>query len=187
MHGIDIVIPDAYVYERLDWVRGIILSHGHEDHIGELAYLIGAGLHAPIMHSLTARSAEVKLREHSCSDDAELVTVTEDDVVDLDLHTVEFFYTCHSFDSVGISVQTPAGRDPHQRLPGFDPTPADDKPTEADKLRRLGRSGRPALACRQHERRTRRPNAQRTQRRNHAGTRFLQSRRAGVARHLSPT
>ncbi len=144
MHGIDIVIPDAgYVYERLDWVRGIILSHGHEDHIGALAYLMEQGLHAPIYATaLTRGLLEVKLREHKLLDDAELVTVTEDDVVDLDPFTVEFFHTCHSFpDSVGISVQTPAGRVIHTSDYRFDPTPADDKPTEADKLRAWGDQG----------------------------------------------
>jgi len=144
MHGIDIVIPDAgYVYERLDWVRGIVLSHGHEDHIGALAYLMEQGLHAPIYATaLTRGLLEVKLREHKLLDDAELVTVTEDDVIDLEPFQVEFFHTCHSFpDSVGISVQTPAGRVIHTSDYRFDPTPADDKPTEADKLRAWGDQG----------------------------------------------
>ncbi len=144
MHGIDIVIPDAgYVYERLDWVRGIILSHGHEDHIGALAYLMEQGLHAPIYATaLTRGLLEVKLREHKLLDDAELITVTEDDAIDLDPFAIEFFHTCHSFpDSVGIAVQTPAGRVIHTSDYRFDPTPADDKPTEADKLRAWGDQG----------------------------------------------
>lgn len=144
MHGIDIVIPDAsYVFERLDSVRGIILSHGHEDHIGALPYLMEQGLQAPIYAtSLTRGLLEVKLREHKLLDDAELITVTEDDVINLDPFTIEFFHTCHSFpDSVGIAVQTPAGRVIHTSDYRFDPTPADDKPTEADKLRAWGDQG----------------------------------------------
>ena len=144
MHGIDIVIPDAeYIFERLDSVRGIILTHGHEDHIGALAYLMEQGLYAPIYSTaLTRGLLEGKLREHKLLDDADLHTVTESSVVELEPFTVEFFHTCHSFpDSVGISVQTPAGRIIHTSDYRFDPTPADDKPTEADKLRRWGDEG----------------------------------------------
>ena len=144
MHGIDIVIPDAqYVFERLDWIRGIILTHGHEDHIGALAYLMEQGLEAPIYATaLTRGLLEVKLREHKLLDHAQLHTITEDDVIDLSPFTVEFFHTCHSFpDSVGLCVQTPAGRVVHTSDYRFDPTPADDKPTEADKLRRWGDQG----------------------------------------------
>ena len=144
MHGIDIVIPDAeYVYKRLDSVRGIFLTHGHEDHIGALPYLMEQGLYAPIYAtSLTRGLLEVKLREHKLLDDAEIHTVTESSVVELDPFTVEFFHTCHSFpDSVGLAVQTPAGRIIHTSDYRFDPTPADDKPTEADKLRRWGDEG----------------------------------------------
>lgn len=144
MHGIDIVIPDAeYVFKRLDAVKGIILTHGHEDHIGALPYLMEQGLYAPIYATaLTRGLLEVKLREHKLLDDAELHTVTENSLVDLDPFTVEFFHTCHSFpDSVGVSVLTPAGRIIHTSDYRFDPTPADDKPTEADKLRRWGDEG----------------------------------------------
>ena len=82
MHGIDIVIPDAeYVFERLDSVRGIILTHGHEDHIGALPYLMEQGLYAPVYATaLTRGLLEVKLREHKLLDDAEIHTVTESSV-----------------------------------------------------------------------------------------------------------
>ena len=65
MHGIDIIIPDAeYVLARLDNVRGIFLTHGHEDHIGALSYLMEEGVDAPIYAtSLTRGLVEVKLRE----------------------------------------------------------------------------------------------------------------------------
>ncbi len=144
MHGIDIVIPDAqYIYEHLDWVRGIVLTHGHEDHIGGLAYLMEQGLDAPIYATaLTRGLLEVKLREHKLLGEVQLNTVTEDDVVDLEPFTVEFFHTCHSFpDSVGVSILTPAGRVIHTSDYRFDPTPVDDKPTESEKLRRWGDAG----------------------------------------------
>jgi ribonuclease J len=144
MHGIDIVIPDAkYVLERLDWVRGIILTHGHEDHIGGLAYLMDQGLAAPIYATaLTRGLLEVKLREHKLLAGAELHTITKDDSLELGPFAIEFFHTCHSFpDSVGVSIKTPAGRLIHTSDYRFDPTPADDKPTESDKLRRWGDEG----------------------------------------------
>jgi ribonuclease J len=144
MHGIDIVIPDAkYVLERLDWVRGIILTHGHEDHIGGLTYLMDLGLAAPIYATaLTRGLLEVKLREHKLLAGVELHTITKDDSLELGPFSIEFFHTCHSFpDSVGVSIKTPAGRLIHTSDYRFDPTPADDKPTESDKLRRWGDEG----------------------------------------------
>ncbi len=144
MHGIDIVIPDGqYIFERLDWVRGIILTHGHEDHIGALPYLMEQGLQGPVYATaLTRGLLEGKLREHKLLAETTLHTVTEDDVIELGPFTVEFFHTCHSFpDSVGVSVMTPAGRVILTSDYRFDPTPVDDKPTETGKLRRWGDEG----------------------------------------------
>src|SRR5436190_23928073 len=86
MHGVDIVIPDAeYVLDRQDWVRGVILTHGHEDHIGALAYLLEEGLQAPVYATaLTRGLLEVKLREHKLIAEADLHTVTENDKIELD-------------------------------------------------------------------------------------------------------
>lgn len=144
MHGIDIVIPDAqYVFERLDQVRGIILTHGHEDHIGGLPYLMEQGLQGPIYATaLTRGLLEVKLREHKLLNETDLHTITEDSVLELGPFTVEFFHTCHSFpDSVGVVVTTPVGRVIHTSDYRFDPTPVDDKPTEVGKLRKWGDEG----------------------------------------------
>jgi ribonuclease J len=144
MHGIDIVIPDAqYVFERLDQVRGIILTHGHEDHIGGLPYLMEQGLQGPVYATaLTRGLLEVKLREHKLLGETDLHTITEDSILELGPFTVEFFHTCHSFpDSVGVSIKTPAGRVIHTSDYRFDPTPVDDKPTETAKLRRWGDEG----------------------------------------------
>lgn len=144
MHGIDIVIPDAqYVFERLDQVRGIILTHGHEDHIGGLPYLMEQGLQGPVFATaLTRGLLEVKLREHKLLAETDLQTITEDSVLELGPFTVEFFHTCHSFpDSVGVSIKTPAGRVIHTSDYRFDPTPVDDKPTETAKLRQWGDEG----------------------------------------------
>lgn len=144
MHGIDIVIPDAtYVIDRVAQVRGVILTHGHEDHIGALSYFVEQGLRAPIYATaLTQGLLEVKLREQKLLSEADLCTITADDVVELAPFTVEFFHTTHSFpDSVGVSVLTPAGRVIHTSDYRFDPTPVDGRPTEEDKLRQWGDEG----------------------------------------------
>ncbi len=144
MHGIDIVIPDAeYILERPDDVRGVILTHGHEDHIGALPYLIEEGLNAPIYASaLTRGLLEVKLREQKLIGDADLRTITADDTVECGVFRVEFFHTTHSFpDSVGVAVHTPAGVVVLTSDYRFDPTPVDNKPTEEEKLRRWGDEG----------------------------------------------
>ena len=126
MHGIDIVIPDAhYVYERLDWVRGIILTHGHEDHIGGLPYLMEQGLDAPIYATaLTRGLLEVKLREHKLLDDADLHTVTEDDVLGTwPLHRRVLPHLPQLPRQRRRLHQTPAGRVIHTSDYRFDPTP----------------------------------------------------------------
>ncbi|MEM7533034.1 MAG: ribonuclease J [Chloroflexota bacterium] len=144
MHGIDIIIPDAeYVFDRLDMVQGIFLTHGHEDHIGALAYMIEEGLNAPVYATaLTMGMFESKLREHKLVGQVPLNVITSESVVELDPFTIEFFHTCHSFpDSVGLSVQTPAGRVIHTSDYRFDESPVDGKPTEEDKLKRWGDEG----------------------------------------------
>ena len=144
MHGIDIIIPDAeYVLEQADKVRGIFLTHGHEDHIGALSYLMEEGLRAPVYAtSLTRGLVEVKLRENKLLGEAQLNTIEDDDVVESGVFTVEFFHTTHSFpDSVGLCINTPLGRVIHTSDYRFDPTPVDDKPTEEDKLKRWGDEG----------------------------------------------
>lgn len=144
MHGIDLVIPDTeYLMDRVDQVKGIILTHGHEDHIGALSYLVEEGLKAPVYGTaLTLGLLEGKLREHKLIGEVKLNTITEHDVIDLSPFLIEFFHTCHSFpDSVGVAVKTPAGRVIHTSDYRFDPTPVDGKPTEEEKLRRWGDDG----------------------------------------------
>jgi ribonuclease J len=144
MQGVDLVIPDVeYLLDRQEWIHGIFLSHGHEDHIGALAYIIEEGIRAPVYATaLTRGLLEGKLTEHRVLGEVPLNTITEDDVIVLEPFTVEFFHTCHSFpDSVGIAVKTPAGRIIATSDYKFDPTPVDGKPTEEDKLQRWGDEG----------------------------------------------
>ncbi|MEM7131275.1 MAG: ribonuclease J [Chloroflexota bacterium] len=144
MLGIDVVIPDAdYVLDRLDSVCGVILTHGHEDHIGAFPYLAEQGLLAPTYGTaLTLGLLEGKLREHNVLQHANLNVITADDMLELGPFTVEFFHTTHSFpDSVGVSIKTPVGRIVHTSDYRLDPTPADGKVTEVDKLKKWGDEG----------------------------------------------
>jgi ribonuclease J len=143
MLGIDIVIPDmAYVFERKDRVRGIIVTHGHEDHVGGLPYLMKE-VHAPLFATrLTRGLIEVKLKEHHLLDGAELHTISPDDVLDLAPFTVEFFRVCHSIpDGVGLGITTPVGLVVHSGDFKFDQTPVDGKLTNFAKLAELGGRG----------------------------------------------
>jgi len=143
MLGIDIVIPDiSYVVERQDKLRAIILTHGHEDHIGALPYLLSK-VKAPVYGTkLTLGLAEVKLREHHLADQIELHTIEPRDVLELGPFSVEFFHVCHSIpDTVGLAITTPVGLVVHSGDFKFDPHPVDGQLTDFAKLQELGDRG----------------------------------------------
>ena len=140
MLGIDIVIPDMnYVFERKDQVRAIIVTHGHEDHIGSLPYLMKQ-VRAPLYATrLTRGLIEVRLKEHHLLDGAELHTVSPGDIVDLGPFTIEFFRVCHSIpDGVGLGITTPVGLVVHSGDFKFDQTPVDGRLTDFSRLAELG-------------------------------------------------
>jgi ribonuclease J len=143
MLGIDIVIPDiSYVVERQEQLRAIILTHGHEDHIGALPYVL-SDVNAPVYGTrLTLGLAEVKLREHHLLDQVELHTIKPRDVLPLGPFSVEFFHVCHSFpDTVGLAITTPVGLVVHSGDFKFDPHPVDGQLTDYAKLQELGNRG----------------------------------------------
>lgn len=142
MLGIDIVIPDIeYLIERRAWVRGIVLTHGHEDHIGALPYILPE-LPVPVFATpLTRGLVEVKLKEHRLTN-ADLRTVAASDVLTLGPFTVEFFHVCHSIpDSVGVAVTTSVGTVVLTSDYKFDSHPIDHKLTDFAKLTELGNRG----------------------------------------------
>ncbi len=143
MLGIDIVIPDmTYVFERKDRVRAIVVTHGHEDHVGGLPYLLQE-VRAPLYATpLTRGLIEVKLKEFQLLGSTELYTVSPSDVLDLDPFTVEFFRVCHSIpDGVGLAITTPVGLIVHSGDFKFDQTPVDGRLTDFAKLAELGGRG----------------------------------------------
>jgi ribonuclease J len=143
MLGIDLVIPDiTYLLEKREKVRGIIITHGHEDHIGALPYILPQ-LNVPIFCTrLTAGLISVKLRERRALAEADIRVFPSDGTFTLGAFRVEFFPVCHSIpDSVGLAVHTPAGTLVHTSDFKLDYTPVGCQPTDLTKLAQLGSSG----------------------------------------------
>ncbi len=144
MLGVDIIIPDvSYIVERQDNLRGIILTHGHEDHIGALPYVLKQlDVDVPIFGSrLTLGLVNLKLKEHKLRDE-DLRLVDEHSVLELGAFTVEFFHVCHSIpDALGVALRTPVGLVVHTSDFKFDDYPVDGRLTEVAKLEAYAREG----------------------------------------------
>ena len=143
MLGIDLVIPDfAYLLDKQDRVRAIIITHGHEDHTGALPYLL-KDLSAPIYASkLTRGLVEVKLKRAKLKEEVVYHTVQSGDAVELDPFVVEFFQVNHSIpDGLGLAIHTPAGLIVHSGDFKFDHTPVSGVTTDFAKLAQLGGDG----------------------------------------------
>ncbi|WP_026889141.1 ribonuclease J [Clostridium beijerinckii] len=143
MFGIDIVIPDvSYLIKNLEKIKGIFLTHGHEDHIGALPYVLRQ-LNVPVYGTkLTLGIVETKLKEHGLLASTELVRVKPKDIIKLDSVSVEFIKTNHSIaDSVAIAVHTPLGVVLHTGDFKIDYTPIDGEMMDFGRLAELGRKG----------------------------------------------
>ena len=146
MLGIDYIIPDfRYVVEHKEMLRGIIITHGHEDHTGAIKHVM-ASLDAPVYATpLTRGLLEVKLRDAKLLDRVALRTINAGDRVDIGPFGAEFFHVCHSIpDGVGLGLTTPAGLLVHSGDFKFDHTPVDGWPTDYAKLAEF--SGRGVMA-----------------------------------------
>jgi ribonuclease J len=146
MLGIDYIIPDfEYLKDKVNRIRGIIITHGHEDHIGALPHVLPR-INVPIYATpLTRGLIEVKLKAHKLLKDATLHTITTRDTIQLDPFTVETFHVCHSIpDGIGLAITTPLGTIVHTSDFKFDPSPVDGQLTDFAKLAELG--GRGVLA-----------------------------------------
>jgi ribonuclease J len=146
MLGIDYIIPDFdYLLDKTHWVRGIVITHGHEDHTGAIHHLLEQ-VNAPIYATpLTRGLVEVKLARGGLIDKAQLNTVKPGERVEIGPFGVEFFHVCHSIpDGVGLGITTPAGLIVHSGDYKFDHTPVDNWPTDYARLADL--AGRGVLA-----------------------------------------
>ncbi|MCJ7513211.1 MAG: ribonuclease J [Anaerolineales bacterium] len=146
MLGIDYVIPDfRYLLDKRDKVRGIVVTHGHEDHTGAIRHVL-EDIHAPIFATpLTRGLLEVKLSRGGMLQKADLRTIEAGGSAQIGPFEVEFFHVCHSIpDAVGLGITTPAGIIVHSGDFKFDQTPVDNWPTDFGKLAELG--GRGVLA-----------------------------------------
>jgi ribonuclease J len=144
MLGIDLVIPDfSYVIERKEKVRGIIISHGHEDHIGALPYLLPLLDNVPVYSStLTNGLIRVKLKERKTREGVNLKVLTPGREITLGKFHVELFPVCHSIpDACGIIIRTPEGIVIHSGDFKIDHTPVSGKPTDLSRLAQLGAKG----------------------------------------------
>ncbi|MEN4010619.1 MAG: ribonuclease J [Chloroflexota bacterium] len=147
MLGVDYIIPDiSYLTERRAKVRGIVITHGHEDHTGAIRHLLEE-IQAPIYATpLTRGLVEVKLAKGGMLDRAKLHTVRAGDTVQIGVFKIEFFHVCHSIpDGVGLGITTPVGLVVHQSDYKFDHTPVDERPSDYAKLAEFSQRGVLAL------------------------------------------
>ena len=145
--GIDIVIPDiTYLLENQNIVRGIVITHGHEDHIGALPYVLKQ-LNAPVYGTkLTLGILGGKLREQHIQDTVKLNTVEPRDVVSIGPFKVEFIRVSHSIPgAVALAIETPVGVIIHTGDFKIDQTPVDDEVTDFYRFAQRGEKGVLAL------------------------------------------
>lgn len=146
MLGIDYIIPDfQYLLDKRDKVKGIVITHGHEDHTGAIHHVVEQ-INAPIYATpLTKGLLEVKLARGGQSGKTSIHQVNAGDTVQIGIFKVEFCHVCHSIpDCVALGITTPAGLVVHTGDYKLDHTPVDNWPTDYAKLAEF--AGRGVLA-----------------------------------------
>lgn len=143
MPGIDLVIPDvSYLVEKSKKVRAFFITHGHEDHIGALPYILPK-FNVPLYATpLTKGLISVKLKEHRLLESSDLRTAKFGQRIQAGAFEVEYFSVAHSVpDASGLAIRTPVGMVVHTGDFKIDLTPVDSKPTDIAALARLGTEG----------------------------------------------
>ena len=147
MYGIDVVIPDfTYLIKNKDRIRGIFLTHGHEDHIGSIPYLL-RDVNVPIYATrMTAGLVKLKLEEHRLLNKTKLITCEAGEVVKAGKFTVEFIHVNHSIaDACGFAIKCGVGTVVHTGDFKIDPTPIQGGMMDLGRLGQLGKEGVLAL------------------------------------------
>lgn len=140
MPGVDLLLPDiSYLLEKRRSIRGIVITHGHEDHIGGLSYVLSR-LQVPVYSTrFTRELISVGLRQRAVKSDAQLVTLSPGSKVTLGSFTLEPFPVCHSIpDSIGLIIHTPQGVVVHSGDFKIDYAPVVGEPTSFSQLAALG-------------------------------------------------
>src|SRR5579864_7835636 len=141
--GVDIVTPDfAYLEQNREHVRALILTHGHEDHIGAVPFLLGE-INVPVYGSaFTLALVERRLEEHELADQAKLNKVKPGQKVDIGPFTIEFIHVTHSIvSSMALAITTPLGVIIHTGDFKVDPTPTDNEPFDLHTFADYGKRG----------------------------------------------
>ncbi|HDX9588027.1 TPA: ribonuclease J [Bacillus pseudomycoides] len=141
--GIDLIIPDiTYLQENKDKIRALVVTHGHEDHIGGIPYLLKQ-LNVPIYATrLTLGLIEVKLKEHGLENVTDLFMIDSESLVELGQISLTFFKTNHSIpDCLGIAFHTPEGTVVHTGDFKFDLTPINNQYPDIHKMAKIGENG----------------------------------------------
>ncbi|MGD6896243.1 ribonuclease J [Bacillus infantis] len=145
--GIDLIIPDiSYLEENRSKIKGLIITHGHEDHIGGIGYFLKR-VNVPVYGTrFTLGLIELKLTEHRILADTELIQIDSDTVLELGSIRASFFKVNHSIpDCLGIAFQTPEGLIVHTGDFKFDLTPMNEQYADIHKMAELGTTGVLAL------------------------------------------
>ena len=143
MYGVDLVIPDIkYLLDKVDRIKGLFLTHGHEDHIGAIPYILKQ-INIPIYGTnLTIGLVKNKLIEHNIINDCKLNVVNSKDIIKFKNISVEFIKVTHSIaDSCALAINTPLGTILHTGDFKIDYTPIDDRITDLNRISELGKSG----------------------------------------------
>ncbi|OGO81022.1 MAG: ribonuclease J [Clostridiales bacterium GWC2_40_7] len=149
MLGIDLVIPDiSYLVKNREKIRGIVLTHGHEDHIGGLPYVLKE-INVPVYGTrLTLGLLEYKLEEHGLMSIVRLERTEPGETIELGAFKIEFIRSTHSIaDSVALAIHTSVGTVVHTSDFKIDYTPIEGKPMDLARLAELGKKGVLLLMC----------------------------------------
>ena len=148
MHGIDYIIPNSrYLRDKVDNIRGVIVSHGHLDHIGAIPHHMKVLGNPPIYTGAMTKAIILK-RQEDFKDGPKLKihAVNQDDYLKLGAFEVEFFHVCHSIpDAIGTAIHTPVGTIMHTGDFKFDQNPIGDMPTDIGRIAHLAEKGILAL------------------------------------------